>query len=343
MSNQINNVSAPQRMLWVDQMRAFAIMTVVLSHLFTFCIGGGNSSVITNYFISFYMPLFFFISGFVGYKKVYKLSFFEEVTIKAKQLLLPTIVFFCLYEWLIANEWTADLYHRSKGGYWFLLALFYITVVYSAVNRVFSKMQINSKVEDVILICIGLTFLCFPLVNRFILHNGDTDLLSLTKLSYFIYFVLGVLVRKHMDSLINILSKKWVFSSIIIVAILGYMVFEKYDLDHGFLGVFTTPILSMASVLLAMEFFRRYEATINNAMPYFQKVGTRTLDIYVIHWLILPYGLDVIGNTFATTNAHILYFATGLVIAVLVIVTCYLIGSVIRLSPMLARLILGAK
>lgn len=40
MLNQIVNSSQPQRMLWVDQMRAFAIITVVISHIFSFCIGG---------------------------------------------------------------------------------------------------------------------------------------------------------------------------------------------------------------------------------------------------------------------------------------------------------------
>lgn len=99
----------------------------------------------------------------------------------------------------------------------------------------------------------------------------------------------------------------------------------------------------MACVLLSMEFFRRYKDSINNVAPYLNKIGKQTLDIYVIHWLLLPYGIDEIGNYFATTNAHLLYFIVGVAIAAIVVATAYLIGSIIRLSPLLARWTLGTK
>ena len=343
MSNQTINSSQPQRMLWVDQMRAFAIITVVISHIFSFCIGGGNLSVISNYFISFYMPLFFFISGFVGYKKEYRQSFTMEVVTKARQLLLPTLVFFCLFEWLIADNWMEDLCHQSKGGYWFLIGLFYISCLYSAIRRLFIRYKIGDKFEDLLMIVVGSILVCLPVVYGIALHNGNNDPLSITKLSFFVFFALGAIVRKHYVSCLPFFSKSWVTCCIILVSFLGYAVFEKYDLCHGYVGLISTPVLSMACVLLSMEFFKRHEDDVNHAIPHLKNIGTRTLDIYVIHWLLLPYGMDSIGGYFATIDAHILYFLTGVLMATVVVAAAYLIGSIIRLSPLLARWTLGLK
>ena len=343
MSKQETNENTPHRMLWVDQMRAFAIITVVISHVFSFCIGGGNSSVVSDYFISFYMPLFFFISGFVGYKKEYKQSFTKEVATKARQLLLPTLVFFCLYEWLIADNWMEDLCHQSKGGYWFLVGLFYISCLYSAIHRLIIRYKIRDKFEDFLMLCIGSCLICLPVVYGIALQNGSHDLFSLTKLSFFIFYALGALVRKYADSSLAFISKSWVTCFIILLSVLGYSVFEKYDLSHGYLGLIASPFISMSCVLLSMEFFRRYEESGNSVAPYLNRIGTRTLDIYVIHWLLLPYGIDEIGNYFATTDAHLLYFVTGVLMASVVVAAAYLTGSIIRLSPLLARWTLGTK
>ena len=299
--------------------------------------------MISNYFISFYMPLFFFISGFVGYKKEYSRSFPMEVATKARQLLLPTLVFFCLYEWLIADNWMEDLYHQSKGGYWFLIGLFYISCLYSAINRLIIRYKIRDKWGGVLMLSIGSCLICLPVIYGIVLQNGNHDLFSLTKLSFFIFFALGAICRKYADSCMHYLSKSWVTCCIIITSFLGYSIFEKYDLNHGYMGLIVSPIISMACVLLSMVFFRRYEDSISNVAPYLNKIGNRTLDIYVIHWLLLPYGIDEIGNYFATTNAHLLYFVVGVAIAAVVVAIAYLIGSIIRLSPLLARWTLGAK
>lgn len=289
------------------------------------------------------MPLFFFISGFVGYKKEYRQSFLMEVATKTQQLLLPTLVFFCLYEWLIADNWMEDLCHKSKGGYWFLIGLFYISCLYSAIHRLIIRYKIRDKLEDILMFCIGSSLICLPVVYGIVLQYGSHDLFSLTKLSFFIFFALGATGRKYADSFVPFISKPWVSCCIILTSVLGYSIFEKYDLGHGYMGLIGSPIISIACVCLSMDFFRRYEESINNVAPYLKKIGKRTLDIYVIHWLLLPYGMDEIGKYFATTNAHLLYFVVGVAIAAIVVATAYLIGSIIRLSPLLARWTLGTK
>lgn len=52
-----------KRIEYIDAMRGFTIILVVLHHLSFF-----SNSFVDSIFISFRMPLFFFISGFIGFK-----------------------------------------------------------------------------------------------------------------------------------------------------------------------------------------------------------------------------------------------------------------------------------
>ena len=54
------------RINYIDRMKGLAILVVVLAHVYLFAFGMGNSAVF-RFCISFEMPLFMFVSGFVAY------------------------------------------------------------------------------------------------------------------------------------------------------------------------------------------------------------------------------------------------------------------------------------
>lgn len=58
-----------ERIRYIDALRGFTMLLVVFGHvmMFTFGIGGYNS-VIGSFFLTFRMPMFFFISGYIAYK-----------------------------------------------------------------------------------------------------------------------------------------------------------------------------------------------------------------------------------------------------------------------------------
>lgn len=60
----------PKRIEYIDAMRGFTIFLVVMTHVTIFGLGFYGSDTFSYREIaeSFYMPLFFFISGFVLYK-----------------------------------------------------------------------------------------------------------------------------------------------------------------------------------------------------------------------------------------------------------------------------------
>jgi fucose 4-O-acetylase-like acetyltransferase len=74
-----------------------------------------------------------------------------------------------------------------------------------------------------------------------------------------------------------------------------------------------------------------------------QYVGKRTMDIYMLHYFLLPRNMEVVGQFFSdNVNPSIEFFVTT-VFALLVILLCLIVGNVIRLSPLLAHYLLGAK
>ena len=73
-----------------------------------------------------------------------------------------------------------------------------------------------------------------------------------------------------------------------------------------------------------------------------QYVGRRTLDIYLIHFFLLPRALSEF-TLFKDYPMPILEFAASALIAIIIIALCLLISNVIRLSPTLAHFLFGAK
>lgn len=55
-----------KRINYIDRMKGFAILVVVLAHVFLFSFDMGDSLVF-RFCASFEMPLFMFVSGFVAY------------------------------------------------------------------------------------------------------------------------------------------------------------------------------------------------------------------------------------------------------------------------------------
>ena len=57
-----------QRICYLDNMKGVAIILVVIGHIMQFSFGFETSQPVK--FLCFHMPLFFYISGFLAYKKV---------------------------------------------------------------------------------------------------------------------------------------------------------------------------------------------------------------------------------------------------------------------------------
>lgn len=56
------------RIYYLDQLKGLAIILVVVGHVMQF-VFGFNQSLLVDFLAIFHMPLFFFISGYLTYRK----------------------------------------------------------------------------------------------------------------------------------------------------------------------------------------------------------------------------------------------------------------------------------
>lgn len=86
-----------QRLDYIDQLKGFAILCVVIGHVMLFCVKSTESSLCYQVITSFHMPLFAFLSGLMFKRQIdvkQTLGKFGKQSIK---LLVPFLVVGLLY------------------------------------------------------------------------------------------------------------------------------------------------------------------------------------------------------------------------------------------------------
>lgn len=133
----LNRGASDKREKWIDCLRGFCMFLVVFMHVENFTIGiRASESVVMQIIFTFFLTTFFFISGYVSYKKHVewncKFTLFQLVK-KFKQFVIPTIIFNILYNTCFVGE---PFLFLTEGflGFWFLVVLFEVFVIYYIVN-----------------------------------------------------------------------------------------------------------------------------------------------------------------------------------------------------------------
>ena len=139
-----------QRIGYLDAIRGFIMLLVVYNHVL------GNSFRIepafsfTNIFITFRMPLFFFISGFLMYK-ANRFRAGSEVSAflkkKAVVQLVPTLIFTVVFCLVFRYSYSELWFEKAKCGYWFTITLFYFFAIYAIERTLPRRSPIISRWE----------------------------------------------------------------------------------------------------------------------------------------------------------------------------------------------------
>ena len=344
-SNQIAPSGQPtKRIEYIDALRGFTMILVVFLHVPSYCLHlAGTDPQVHNYLQQIRMPMFFFISGFVLYKAnvVWNtkqvISFFRK---KIPVQLLSPFVFFALYAYSLNISIIEGSLDASKLGYWYTFTLFIYYVFYASVRFCF-----RNNYADIILLVLGV--LLYPIIHPTIfsaipLSEEIKGFFSICEWNFFIFFVLGTLAKKHFSQFERILDH----TPLLAICILTYF------LVNGFMNLI--PInnriihyfLSFPGLIVLFSFFRKKQAVFSKERVLgrtLQYIGRRTLDIYLIHWFLLPRKLKFTFSVFHDYPMPLIEATCSLLIAIMIIAAALLIGEIIRLSPFLAHWVFGAK
>lgn len=352
-----------ERIQYIDALRGFTMILVVFHHVE--CFGFFNfsyESVIGQLFQSFRMPLFFFISGFIAYKKnrVWNASTIGSL-LKKKMLvqIIPALFLGLIYTYIFLHrdfkEFVTD---PAKLGYWFTFVLLEMFVIYYFVSGISHLLSKKTRLSEPILTTwlLILTALCLYLLKSLFnvvpLLDSIGNYTSLhNTLKYFMYFVFGVLSRQYQQEFENIIDNKYVSAIVLFLfSTTFYLSLQKPHLIFlpGIMAkVYETSVKlipGFLGIVIVYAFFRKYAHSFTNSTKLgnmLQYIGRRTLDIYVLHYFFLPH-LPEVGDFLISSNNMILELFVGIGLSLLIIGVCLCISNIIRISSVLSKILLGS-
>lgn len=332
------------RIEYIDALRGFTMILVVLQHVALYCLNLKGVPSFHTFLIQVRMPMFFLISGFMVYKMglewnvSYTLGFLKK---KFPVQIVSTLCFFLIYVHCKGFDVWQSLTNEFKVGYWFTYTLFLYYIFYSIIRIVFKK--------NVDLVVVLFAFLFYaiaypPFYESIPLEMEVKTLLGISHWYYCFFFLLGTLFRKHFIVVQALMDNKYWICGCLLV----YFLLNVYDdclpqtgVIHGVSGL----CKKISGICVLFSFFRLYQQTFSKKFflgRLLQYIGTHTLDIYFLHYFLLPVQLSSVCWVFEKHPMPILELCFSLVISLIVIGGCLMIGNVIRLSPILAHWLLGA-
>lgn len=338
-----------KRIEYIDALRGFAMYLVVYSHIWTFSYHHADSTRSFNHIlVNFFLVLFFFVSGFVAYRKEHVLNMNiigKNLKKKSVQLLPPPIVFSLLLFGIVYNQ-PAKIQHIALAEYWFTIQLFFFFVFYYFTMLLCRKM-VGTKLNIVIL-TIG--FLIYMLsfshvviektqIGTYLFHY-----LGMKNWRFYLFFCIGIAIHNSFEQFKKLTDNPhWM--ALFIIGFF-FMVFFADRIGFPMWKPINMILYGSLSIIVIFTFFRKYEHSFEaeTKLGYtLQYIGRRTLDVYMIHYFFLPKNLDILATYLVKYNNPTLEFFITTAIALLVILVSLIIGNIIRMSPTLSHYLLGTK
>ena len=344
-----------KRIEYIDAMRGFTMILVVFSHICGMCLGdrwmGWN-----DVFFLFRLPCFFFISGWL-FEKPERQWDGETIksVVKSKFMvqIVPTFIFLLL---LAPPPLFFSRLGATKGGYWFTFALFIFFILY-----IFSSWLVRkrtTKQQDLFLfafaLVVSVSTFCYDIFyncyfSRFGWLTKGLGFVSLMTWRYYLFFYVGTFVKRHFETFIQWTSKPFV---IILVFVVFFAISEIPHADCiplVYLVFAVGGILGLTMIFTTFRYIGLYissHPTYHFSLITFHSliyIGARTLDIYLLHYFLLPRFLLVYGEQLRAYDSKLLEFFVALILALIVVGLCLIASRIIRLSPFLAKYLFGVK
>lgn len=327
---------AKQRIEYIDAMRGFTMILVVYSHVCNYCLGdkwmGWN-----DVFFLFRLPCFFFISGWL-FEPVRE-SIWMVVKKKFMVQIIPAVIFLLL---LAPPPLFFSRLGATKGGYWFTFALFVFFLLY-----LFSERYQKRWGGGFALVISIAAFFYDIYYNRYFKDMGlltqAFGFLSFICWRYYLFFFIGARVKRHFEEFIRLTGKPVVIMAVVI----GFVLFAWHPRSENTIVAYLIfAVGGGLGLTMVFTFFRLFASYFTKERwlgRSFQYVGKRTLDIYLLHYFLLPRFLTKYSESLQIYNSQWLEFLVAMFLSLIVVAGCLFVSYVIRLSPFLGHYLFGVK
>ena len=137
------------------------------------------------------------------------------------------------------------------------------------------------------------------------------------------------------------------FKAIMIAGFFSLVIFYGCRHTYSLQWDLVMTAMRITGLMTVLIFFRTYREwfdkgnVVSNTMSY---AGSRTLDIYYLHYLFIPNLAFMKGFLSSGGGNNIVGMLTvGLLISTLVVALCLLVSAILRTSPFLASWLFGAR
>lgn len=327
-----------QRLEYIDALRGLAILLVVFMHVPQYGLGQSIGGYYMELATLLAVPLFFFISGLFVPLGITPPNSIAKIKKRVHSILLPTIVIGGLYAMLNHISIMDMLQDKFKAGYWFTITLFEYFVIVDVLRLLACKSQ---RLYDALLI--GASIVCYalamPTMQRMYGDIAIAQILGLAQWKYFIFFVLGMFV-KHNSEMIN--SDKG-GAAIVAAFLMVYAANAIGDFQFGGLLYNINLLLKETSiVLMAYYVFYTYRFKFSSQTRmgrWLSKIGTYTLEIYLMHYFVLPRHLKGVVDIVGLDENPLLASIVSLVIALMVVCVVLVFIAILQSNSYIKKML----
>ena len=316
------------------------MILVVYSHICHFCLGDSLLGFNATFFL-FRLPCFFMLSGWL-FQPVAQRPFVANVRHKFMVQIIPTFIF------LLLLAPPPEFFHQLgalKGGYWFTFVLFEFFILYMLIVRLGRKW--SSVVAFIIAIASFIYARYYSSIQTSVIGIQTWGInvlgfLSVVLWRFFLFFYIGAWMRHHFDAFIRWTNKPVV---IIMITAVFFLIASTPHIDnlcYEIIRFYVGGITGMWMVFTCFRLGISWLEKLHLSKPL-QYVGTRTLDIYLLHYFFLPRFLMPYADQLKAYDSHFIEFLMIMSISLVVLALTLLISYIIRLSPFLGHYLFGVK
>lgn len=303
-----------KRIQYIDKIKGFAILLVVMGHLLDKSLLI-EENILNRLIYSTHMPIFMYLSGFFALKNTdvtYTLiSFLKK---KAIRLIIPYLTIGVIYGLLKSDSLSISQIYNNMGGYWFFPALFLCMFFVYILKFITSKL--NKK--DILGIDLFVSILLWcVLIFSYYLDVVKNIPYFLHFIKMFPFFIFGYLTQKYKN--INELIYS---NSIFAISLFLYILLIMFPLNINI------NLCGFFAIIIVLNTFKIYNHSIPNI---FSSLGQNSLEIYSLHWFILPN--LIMFKRFFLNETNVIILDNNNLLLVLVFIT--ILSIVIAFSSVL--------
>ena len=333
----MESVKQKQRNNSVDIIRGIAMLMVVLGHTMTGSSTGSQSSLIFNFIWALQMPLFMIISGYVVKysKEICSLNdLFKFIKRRTISYLFPWVVWTFLIRGFAFNETVyfdiKYLLFNMDSGYWFLFSIWTISIVFAFSRFIANKLSKKEKIlisAFITLFVFGMGAVLLGLIG---LKFGLSFLCIKLTLYYMPFYILGYLWGMAKDKFCSLKYGSAIVDFVILLAgVIFISIISRvnlYEISDGIYGIIIRAIASVSGCAALCGMLVKLE-TESRIMKIFEYAGIHSLEIYLIHGIVLSMLNPSVVSKFSILSGFINVGINFVLTAALSMLMAYLLNK----------------